>query len=38
MCVSISLSKCNNKHLNNGFNNLNMDDSTHVNMLIVQLM
>jgi hypothetical protein len=26
------------QHLNSGFNNVNVDDSTHINMLIVQKM
>jgi len=36
MCVSIYINKCNMQHLNNGFNEFNVDDSTHVKMLIVQ--
>jgi hypothetical protein len=38
MCVSIYTNKCNMQHLNNGFNKLKTDDSSHVNMLIVQEM
>jgi hypothetical protein len=38
MCVSIYINKCNMQHLNNGFNKLKVDDSTHVKMLIVQKM
>jgi hypothetical protein len=34
--VSIYISKCNMQHLNNGFNKFNVDDETHVKMLIVQ--
>jgi len=35
MCVVIYTSKCNMQHLNNDFNQLKMDDSIHVKMLIV---
>jgi len=35
MCVSIYTNKCNMQHLNNGFNNFKVDDSTHVKMLII---
>jgi hypothetical protein len=38
MCVSIYTNKCNMQHLNNGFNKFKTDDSSHVNMLIVQEM
>jgi glycine/serine hydroxymethyltransferase len=38
MCVSIYTNKCNMQHLNNGFNEFKMDDSTHVTTLIVQKM
>jgi hypothetical protein len=38
MCVSIYINKCNMQHLNNGFNKFKTDDSSHVNMLIVQEM
>ncbi len=38
MCVSIYINKCNMQCLNSGFNNFKVDDSTHVNMLIVQEM
>jgi hypothetical protein len=38
MCVSIYISKCNMRHLNNVFNKLKVDDLTHVKMLIVQEM
>ncbi len=38
MCVSIYTNKCNMQRLNNGFNKLKVDDSTHVKMLIVQKM
>jgi hypothetical protein len=38
MCVSIYINKCNMQCLNSGFNKLKVDDSTHVNMLIVQEM
>ncbi len=36
MCVSIYINKCNMQHLNNGFNNFKVNDSTHVKQLIVQ--
>ncbi len=38
MCFSIYISKCNMQCLNDGFNKLKVDDSTHVKMLIVQIM
>ncbi len=38
MCVSIYINKCNMEHLNNGFNKFNVNDSTHVELLIVQEM
>jgi hypothetical protein len=38
MCVSIYINKCNMQCWNSGFNKLKVDDSIHVNMLIVQEM
>ncbi len=38
MCVSIYSSKYNMQCLNNGFNKLKVNDSTHVKMMIVQEM
>jgi hypothetical protein len=38
MCVSIYNNKCNMQHLNNDFNNFNVDDLIHVKMLMVQQM
>jgi hypothetical protein len=38
MCVSIYIIMCNMKHLNNGFNKLKMNNSTQVNMFMVQNM
>jgi hypothetical protein len=35
MCVLIYINKCDMKHFYNAFNKLKVDDSTHVNMLIV---
>jgi hypothetical protein len=36
MCVSIYIIKCNIQHLNNSFNKFKVNDSTHVEMLIIQ--
>jgi hypothetical protein len=36
MCVSIYSNKYNMKHLNNGLNKFEVDDSIHVKMLIIQ--
>jgi hypothetical protein len=38
MCVLIYTNKCNMQHLNSGFNKFNVDDLTHVKMLIFQKM
>ncbi len=35
MCVSIYTNKYNMQHLNNGFNDFKVNDSTHVKMLII---
>jgi hypothetical protein len=36
MCVSIYTTKCNMQHLNSGVNKLEVDDLTHVKILIIQ--
>jgi hypothetical protein len=36
MCVSIYIIKCNIQHLNNSFDKFKVNDSTHVQMLIIQ--
>jgi len=38
MCVSTYTNKCNMQCLNNDFNKFKMDDSTHVNIFIIQKM
>jgi hypothetical protein len=38
MCVSIYIGKCNMQHLNNAFNKVKADDSTHIKMLTIQKM